>query len=83
MAVEAGSTDSQPISIDSSKCYHKSICGSILYCSPTKSPPEIFSFLLHGNLNAFRRSLDVYNKDIIKMKNEYDQVNIELYLFIL
>ncbi|CAF0979153.1 unnamed protein product [Rotaria sp. Silwood1] len=58
--------------------YHKSICGSILYCSPTNSPSEIFSYLLHGKFDAFRRSLDVYHKDIIQIKNEYEQTVLHI-----
>lgn len=56
--------------------YHTSVCGSILYSSPTNSLPDIFSILRHGNFDAFRRSLDVYHRDIIRMRNEHGQVNL-------
>jgi len=66
------STNTAPISHP----YHTSICGSLLYSSPTNSPSDIFSFLRHGNFDAFRRSLDVYHHDIIRMRNEHGQVNL-------
>jgi hypothetical protein len=55
--------------------YHTSICGSLLYSSPTNSPSEIFSYLRHANFIAFRRSLDVYHNDIIRMRNDHEQVS--------
>lgn len=55
--------------------YHTSVCGSILYTAPTNTPSDIFSFLRHGNFDAFRRSIDIYHNDIIKMTNEHGQVN--------
>ena len=55
--------------------YHTSACGSILYSNPTKSAEEIFSLLRHADFDAFRRSLDVYHQDIIRIKNNHEQVN--------
>ena len=55
--------------------YHTSVCGALLYSTPTNSPSEIFSYLRHGNFNAFRRSLEVYHNDIIRMRNDQGQVN--------
>jgi hypothetical protein len=55
--------------------YHKSVCGSILHSLPTNASSEIFSYLRHGKFDAFRRSFDIYYKDIIQMKNEREQVN--------
>ena len=66
----------QPTTITSYEPYQNSICGSILHPAPTNSPSEIFSYLRHGKLDALRRSLGVYPKDILQMKNEYGQVNI-------
>lgn len=54
--------------------YHTSKCGSILYSSPSNSPADIFKYLRHNDFEAFRRSLDVYHNEIIRMKNEYGQV---------
>jgi hypothetical protein len=65
----------QSTSITSYEPYHKSVCGFILHPASTNSPSEIFSYLRHGKLDAFRRSLNVYHKDILQMKNEYGQVN--------
>ncbi|CAF3653798.1 unnamed protein product [Rotaria sordida] len=58
--------------------YHNSVCGSILYCSPTNSSSQIFSYLLHGKFDVFRRSLDIYHKDIILMKNEHEQTVLHI-----
>jgi hypothetical protein len=55
--------------------YHTSVCGSLLYSSPSNSSSDIFSFLRHGNFDAFRRSLDVYHNDIIQMRNDHGQVH--------
>ena len=66
----------QPTFIPASEPYHKSICGSILHSTPTNSPSEIFSYLRHGTFDAFRRSIDVYHKEIIQMKNDHGQVRI-------
>lgn len=68
----------QSTSIKSFEPYHKSISGSILHPAATNSSREIFSYLRHGNLDAFRRSLAVYHKDIFQIRNEHGQVNIEL-----
>jgi hypothetical protein len=61
--------------------YHQSVCGSILHSTPTNSPAEIFSYLQHGNFDAFHRSIDVYHKDIVQMRNNAGQVNTYTYLF--
>ncbi|CAM2702740.1 unnamed protein product [Rotaria socialis] len=66
--------DSSPsTSIPPSELYHTSACGSILHSLPTKVPSEIFAYLQHGKLDAFRRSLDIYYKDIVQIKNENEQ----------
>jgi len=69
-------TSFQPNTTSISYPYHTSICGSLLYSSPTNSPSDIFLFLRHGNFDAFRRSFDVHHQDIIQMRNEYGQVNL-------
>ena len=55
--------------------YHNSVCGSILHSIPTNNPSTIFSYLRHGNFDAFRRSYDIYHREINTMKNEHEQVN--------
>jgi hypothetical protein len=69
----------QSITTPISHPYHTSICGSLLYSSPTNSPSDIFSLLRHGNFDAFRRSLDVYHHEIIRMRNDHGQVNRSVY----
>ena len=59
--------------------YHNSICGSILYSSPTNSPSEIFAYLSHGKFDAFHRCFDMYHKEIVQMRNERGQVNKYIY----
>lgn len=54
--------------------YHTSVCGSLLYTSPTKTPSDIFSYLRHSNFDAFRRSIDIYYNDIIQIVNDHGQV---------
>lgn len=54
--------------------YHDSVCGSILYSVPSKSPEDVFSDLRHNNFDGFRRSFDVYHQDIIAMRNDRGQV---------
>ena len=54
--------------------YHTSICGSILHSAPSNSSADIFSYLRHANFDAFRRSLDLHHNDIIRMRNEHEQV---------
>lgn len=78
----------ESISVTNPSTYHESVCGSILYCAPTNSTSEIFSYIHHGRFDAFRRSLEIYYKDIVQMKNEHGQVNknmclvsIRLYYF--
>lgn len=60
--------------IPSNTPYHTSACGSILHSIPTNNCQTIFSYLLHGNFEAFRQSIDVFHRDIIKMRNEQEQV---------
>lgn len=55
--------------------YHTSLCGSILYSAPTKSSSDIFAYLRHGNFDAFRQSFDLHYNEIVKMKNQYEQVS--------
>lgn len=64
----------QTTSNSNTQAYHLSVCGSILYSPPTNSPSDIFTFLRHGNFDAFRRSLDIYHNDIIRMRNDHGQV---------
>lgn len=66
--------------IPTSRLYHTSACGSILYSTPTNNASEIFSFLRHGNFEAFRRSFEVYYQDIIQMRNQHGQVNLIIQL---
>lgn len=54
--------------------YHTSVCGSMLYTSPTNVPSEIFALVRHAEFDAFRRSFDLYYNDIIKMRNDHGQV---------
>ncbi|CAF2824680.1 unnamed protein product [Rotaria sp. Silwood2] len=68
----------QSTSATSNDSYHKSICGSMLCHLPTNSPSEIFSYLLHGKFDVFRRSLDIHHKDIIQMKNEDEQTGLHI-----
>lgn len=60
--------------ISSNTQYHTSVCGSILHSIPTNNCQTIFSYLRHGNFEAFRRSIDVFYRDIVKMRNEREQV---------
>ena len=64
----------QATTISTSQPYHTSACGALLYTSPTNLPSDIFSFLRHANFTAFQRSLEIYHKDIIRMRNEHGQV---------
>ncbi|CAF0826668.1 unnamed protein product [Adineta ricciae] len=66
-------TQPQTTSNSNTQAYHLSVCGSILYSPPTNSPSDIFTFLRHGNFDAFRRSLDIYHNDIIRMRNDHGQ----------
>ncbi|UJR21427.1 hypothetical protein I4U23_024513 [Adineta vaga] len=63
----------QKTSIASTEFYNKSVCGSILCPSPSNSTSDIFSYLRHAKFDAFRRSIDIFHKEIIQMKNEHDQ----------
>ena len=67
-------TQPQTTSNSNTQAYHLSVSGSILYSPPTNSPSDIFTFLRHGNFDAFRRSLDIYHNDIIRMRNDHGQV---------
>ena len=51
--------------------YQTSACGSLLHSVPTNDPATVFSYLLHGHFDAFRRSIEVFYRDIITMKNEH------------
>ena len=68
----------QSTTTSTSQPYHTSVCGSLLFSTPTNSSSDIFSYLRHGNFDAFRRSLDVYYNEIIRMRNEYGQVKDRL-----
>jgi hypothetical protein len=61
--------------------YHTSVSGSILYSVPSKLSSEIFSYLRHGDFDGFRRSLDLHHHEIIKMRNDHEQVNISVKAF--
>ncbi|CAF2103310.1 unnamed protein product [Rotaria magnacalcarata] len=63
----------QATTVQASYPYHTSVCGSLLYTAPTNTPSDIFSYLRHGNFEAFRRSLDIYHNNIIKIKNDHGQ----------
>ncbi|UJR27993.1 hypothetical protein I4U23_009251 [Adineta vaga] len=67
--IQATTTTNNP----NTQVYHQSVCGSILYSPPTNVPSDIFSMLRHGNFDAFRRSLDIYHNDIIRMRNDHGQ----------
>ena len=87
MSHETGTSDDESSAVQDSsesssiilnESYHKSVCGLILHSSPTNCSSEIFSYLYHGNLDVFRRSLHLYHKDIIQLKNSHGQVNSTL-----
>ncbi len=62
--------------------YHQSICGSILLPLPTNSLVDIFAYLRHGKFDRFQRCLEIYYKEIIQMKNQFEQVKFHFYSFI-
>lgn len=58
-----------------SEPYQNSLCGAILHCTPTKCPSAIFNYIRHHNFSALHRSLDVYHQDIIRIRNDNEQVS--------
>ena len=55
--------------------YQNSLCGAILHCTPTKCPSAIFNYIRHHNFQALHRSVDVYHQDIIRIRNDDEQVS--------
>lgn len=83
MSSESNSFQSQSTAINNSlqttigtsyNPYHQSVCGSILLPLPSKLSSDIFTYLRHGKFDKFRQCLEVYHKEIIQMRNEYEQV---------
>lgn len=62
--------------------YHESTCGSILLPLPKRSALEVFTYLRHGQFDRFQRCFSVYHQELIHLKNEHGQVEIQRLIFL-